>query len=48
MGGWYILLVLLLAAVDFPIQIPVGDLSTIIKGKSDKENKEMRPMNGTT
>ncbi|POR34579.1 Protein alcS, partial [Tolypocladium paradoxum] len=28
-AGWYILLAVLLAAVDFPIQIPVGDLSTI-------------------
>ncbi|KAK2596737.1 hypothetical protein QQS21_006192 [Conoideocrella luteorostrata] len=36
MAGWYILLALLLAAVDFPIQIPVGDLSTTVKGKSDR------------
>ncbi|KAG6001456.1 hypothetical protein E4U21_004312 [Claviceps maximensis] len=41
MGGWYILLGLLLEAVDFPIQIPVGDLSTVIKGRSDREKKDM-------
>lgn len=40
MAGWYIFLALLLASVDFPIQIPVGDLSTIIKGKSDKNKVE--------
>ncbi|KAG5927885.1 hypothetical protein E4U53_002785 [Claviceps sorghi] len=40
MGGWYILLALLLAAVDFPLRIPLGDLSTIVKGKSDAEKKE--------
>ncbi|KAG6029928.1 hypothetical protein E4U41_000229 [Claviceps citrina] len=37
MGGWYMMLSLLLAAVDFPIQIPVGDLSTLIKGKSERK-----------
>lgn len=39
MAGWYILLAVLLAIVDFPIQIPVGDLSTVIKGKSEKERQ---------
>ena len=34
--GWYLLLVLLLAAVDFPLNLPVGDLSTLIKGASEK------------
>lgn len=48
MGGWYILLALLLAAVDFPLQIPVGDLSTIIKGKADKEKKETGFQDGRT
>ena len=33
---WYVLLVQLLDAVDFPITLPVGDLSKIIKGKSEK------------
>ena len=36
-AGWYIFLAMLLAAVDFTIQIPVGDLSTVIRGKSEKE-----------
>ncbi|KAH7250612.1 hypothetical protein FSOLCH5_000217 [Fusarium solani] len=39
MAGWYILIAVLLAIVDFPIQIPVGDLSTVIKGKSEKERQ---------
>ncbi|MCJ1231880.1 hypothetical protein MMC12_008559 [Toensbergia leucococca] len=36
-AGWYILLSLSLASVDFPIQLPVGDLSHIIKGAMDKQ-----------
>ncbi|CAK7220383.1 hypothetical protein SCUCBS95973_004135 [Sporothrix curviconia] len=32
--GWYILLSIMLAIVDFPIQLPVGDLSTVVKGRS--------------
>lgn len=39
MSGWYILIAVLFAIVDFPIQIPVGDLSTVIKGKSEKERQ---------
>ena len=39
MAGWYILIAVLFAIVDFPIQIPVGDLSTVIKGKSEKERQ---------
>lgn len=34
--GWYLFLVLLLAAVDFPLNLPVGDLSRFIKGASEK------------
>ncbi|KAK5202526.1 hypothetical protein LTR41_011728 [Exophiala xenobiotica] len=34
--GWYLFTVQLLAAVDFPINLPVGDLSHIIKGASEK------------
>lgn len=30
--GWWILLSLLLAAVDFPVQIPLGDLTSIVPG----------------
>jgi len=33
---WYVLLVQLLEAVDFPISLPVGDLSQVIKGKKEK------------
>ena len=33
---WYLLAVQLLEAVDFPITLPVGDLSKVIKGKSEK------------
>ncbi|KAF5985018.1 long-chain alcohol dehydrogenase [Fusarium bulbicola] len=36
-SGWYILLAILLAIVDFPTQIPVGDLSSVIKGKSERD-----------
>jgi len=34
--GWYIFTAILFAALDFPIQLPVGDLSTVIKGGSTK------------
>lgn len=34
--GWYIFFAIMLAALDFPFNIPVGDLSTVIKGASDK------------
>jgi hypothetical protein len=37
MSGWYILIAVLFAIVDFPIQIPVGDLSTVIKGHSERK-----------
>lgn len=39
MSGWYILIAVLFAIVDFPIQIPVGDLSTVIKGHSEKARR---------
>jgi uncharacterized protein len=34
--GWYLFLVQLLAAVDFPLNLPVGDLSRFIKGASER------------
>ncbi|KAL7894995.1 GPR1/FUN34/yaaH family domain-containing protein [Trichoderma sp. SZMC 28014] len=37
LAGWYILFAISLAIVDFPIQIPVGDLSNVIKGRSIRE-----------
>jgi len=36
MAGWYIFFAIMLAALDFPFQIPVGDLSTLIKGASER------------
>ncbi|KAL1979774.1 hypothetical protein VTN96DRAFT_5202 [Rasamsonia emersonii] len=38
-AGWYLIFVQILAAVDFPLALPVGDLSHIIKGRSDKAEK---------
>ncbi|KAI9706949.1 MAG: hypothetical protein M1820_004535 [Bogoriella megaspora] len=35
-GGWWIFFAIMLAALDFPFQVPVGDLSHIIKGASDR------------
>jgi hypothetical protein len=37
---WYLLAVQLLEAVDFPLTLPVGDLSTIIKGKKERVLKK--------
>lgn len=36
MAGWYIFFAIMLAALDFPFQIPVGDLSTVIPGASQR------------
>lgn len=43
--GWYIFFAVMLAAVDFPFALPVGDLSTVVKGgteiaKAKKERME--------
>jgi len=35
--GWWIFMAIMLAALDFPFQLPVGDLSTIVKGASDRK-----------
>lgn len=44
---WYILFLQLLEAVDFPITLPIGDLSHIIKGKSEKQaQRAQRNENG--
>ncbi|KAK5163687.1 hypothetical protein LTR04_002309 [Oleoguttula sp. CCFEE 6159] len=40
MCGWWIFLAIMLAALDFPFQIPVGDLSHIIKGASEKAKEK--------
>lgn len=34
--GWYIFASIMLALVDFPFQLPIGDLSQVIKGGSQK------------
>jgi len=34
--GWWIFFAILLASLDFPFQLPVGDLSHLIKGASEK------------
>ena len=39
MVGWWILLSVLLAAVDFPIQIPLGDLTSIVPGYKSRHTK---------
>lgn len=44
--GWYLLLALMLTTVDFPIQLPVGDLSSIIKGASDIAREKRRRQQG--
>jgi hypothetical protein len=36
MLGWYLLLSIMLAVVDIPIHLPVFDLSTVIKGRSQR------------
>ena len=38
--GWYLFIVQLLAAVDFPLNLPVGDLSRFIKGASERTKGE--------
>ena len=37
---WYLLFAQMLESVDFPLSLPVGDLSTTIPGKSIKRPKE--------
>lgn len=34
--GWYIFLAIMLASVDFPLSLPLVDLSTIVKGASER------------
>ncbi|KFY50175.1 hypothetical protein V496_09536 [Pseudogymnoascus sp. VKM F-4515 (FW-2607)] len=38
--GWYLLLSQLLEALDFPIQLPIGDLSGFIQSRSQKMAKK--------
>jgi len=36
-AGWWIFVAILLASLDFPFQLPVGDLSTVVKGASERK-----------
>ena len=38
--GWYIFLAIMLASVDFPFELPIGDLSGAIKGASEKRKTD--------
>lgn len=38
--GWWIFLAIMLASLDFPFQIPVGDLSTMITPLSEKMKRK--------
>jgi len=35
--GWWIFFAIMLASLDFPFQLPVGDLSNLVKGASDRK-----------
>jgi uncharacterized protein len=37
---WYLLAVQMLEAVDFPLSLPIGDLSNLIPGKSIRRPKQ--------
>ncbi|KAF2196031.1 hypothetical protein GQ43DRAFT_281485 [Delitschia confertaspora ATCC 74209] len=38
--GWWIYIAIMLASLDFPWSLPVGDLSHIIKGASERRTKD--------
>ncbi|EOA83781.1 hypothetical protein ACJQWK_01039 [Exserohilum turcicum] len=38
--GWYIFFAIMLASVDFPFDLPIVDLSSVVKGASDKRKVE--------
>jgi hypothetical protein len=42
LAGWYLLAVIMFATLDLPFlaQLPVGDLSTVIKGRSQMMKKD--------
>ncbi|KAF2260725.1 GPR1/FUN34/YaaH-class plasma membrane protein-like protein [Lojkania enalia] len=35
--GWWIFIAIMLASLDFPFSVPVGDLSRVIKGASERD-----------
>ncbi|KAK2004399.1 GPR1/FUN34/YaaH-class plasma membrane protein [Colletotrichum falcatum] len=38
MAGWWLIFAILLASLDFPLELPVGDLSRVIRGKSENSH----------
>jgi hypothetical protein len=40
MFGWYLTLAIMLAVVDFPLLLPVGDFSTVIKAKTELDARK--------
>ncbi|EGU73934.1 hypothetical protein FOPG_17832 [Fusarium oxysporum f. sp. conglutinans race 2 54008] len=42
LAGWYCLLAILLALVEFPIQLPVGDLSNVVKRRTPVAKQEWK------
>lgn len=40
--GWYLLLALMLTTVDFPFNLPVGDLSQIIPSGTDLRKRKQK------
>lgn len=40
LAGWWIFFAIMLASLDFPFQLPVGDLSHLIKGASEKAKEK--------
>jgi len=40
MAGWWIFTSIMLASLDFPFSLPVGDLSRLIKGASEKRKEK--------
>lgn len=38
--GWYMFVVVMLASLDFPWSLPVGDLSRVIRSASERREKD--------
>lgn len=38
--GWWIFVAIMLASLDFPFSVPVGDLSNLMKGASQRNKAE--------
>jgi len=41
LSGWWIFVAIMLASLDFPFALPVGDLSHIIRGASDRQSAKV-------